>query len=273
MLYLSTRNNQETYTAARVLAESRAPDGGLFVPYYTAPFPREDLEKIAQQSFNDTVARLLNIQFQTHLTGNDIRLLVGRSPVRLQQLSNRIYAAECWHNLRSSYAHLVKSLVLHIFPDAATISGSWAEVGVGACVLFGIFGELMGSGLVSFDKKADVSLVCGDFSLAMSCWYARRWGLPIENIVCCCNENNTLWNLFAHGAMRTDTVSVPTLAPDADIAVPVSLERLIHGCGGAKEAEAYVQKLRLGANYYPEDALLNKLRRGAAIPEYLSYIR
>lgn len=262
MLYLSTRNQLETYTAARVLTQVRAPDGGLFVPYYTAPFPREDLEKLGQMEFNDIVARMLNIQFQTRLTGNDVRLCVGKSPVRLHQLSNRILAGECWHNLRLSYTHLVRSLVSHISPDAVCTGGSWAEVGVGVCVLFGIFGELMREGLVSFDKKADISLVSGDFAMAMSCWYARSWGLPIENIVCCCNENNALWNLFAHGTMRTDLISIPTVLPDADVAVPESLERLIHGCGGCGEVNSYVDKLRLGATYYPEDALLGKLREG-----------
>jgi len=262
LLYLSTRNHQETYTAARVLAQGRAPDGGLFVPYYTAPFPKEDMEELGKMEFNDIVARLLNIQFQTRLTGNDVRLCVGKSPVRLTQLSNRILAGECWHNLRGSYTHLVHSLIRHIFPEATEDNGSWAQVGVGACVIFGIFGELMGRGLVDYDRKADVSLVGGDFSMVMSCWYARCWGLPIGNIVCCCNENNALWSLFAHGSMRTDAVSIPTPLPEADVAVPVSLERLIHGCGGTEEASAYVEKLRLGATYYPEMDILEKLRSG-----------
>lgn len=262
MLYLSTRNSTETYTSARVLTQGRAPDGGLFVPFYTGPFPREDMEKLGQMPFNDIVARMLNIQFQTHLTGHDVRLCVGKTPVRLNQLSNRILAGECWHNLEGSYTCLVHNLIRHICPDASTVSGSWAEVGVGACVLFGIFGELMGRGLVSFDKKADVSLVSGDFAMAMSCWYARSWGLPIENIVCCCNENNGLWNLFAHGSMRTDLISIPTLIPEADVAVPESLERLIHGCGGVEEVLSYVEKLRQGATYYPTDAVLDKLVSG-----------
>lgn len=262
MLYLSTRNSQETYTAARVLTEGRAPDGGLFVPYYTAPLPMEELNQLADMKFNEAVARMLNIQFQTRLTEHDVRLCVGKSPVRLAQLSNRILVGECWHNLRGSFSRLVENLARHICPDAALTPGCWAEVGIGACVLFGIFGELMGRGLVSAERKADVSLVSGDFSMAMSCWYARAWGLPIENIVCCCNENNAVWNLFAHGAMRTDGISIPTDTPDADVSVPQSLERLIHGCGGVKETEQYVLKCRQGATYYPEEAFLQKLHCG-----------
>lgn len=262
MLYLSTRNSQETYTAARVLTESRAPDGGLFAPYYTAAFPKEDLERLGEMKFNETVARMLNIQFQTQLTEHDVRLCVGKSPVRIAQLNNRLLVGECWHNLQGSFSRLVENLARHVCPEAVLTPGCWAQVGIGACVIFGIFGELLGRGLVSFDKKADVSLVGGDFSMAMSCWYARAWGLPIENIVCCCNENNAVWNLFFHGAMRTDGISIPTDTPDADICVPMSLERLIHSCGGAEEALRFVEKCRHGATYYPEDTLLERLRRG-----------
>ena len=34
MLYVSTRNTRETYTAYRVLHETYAPDGGHFAPFY-----------------------------------------------------------------------------------------------------------------------------------------------------------------------------------------------------------------------------------------------
>ncbi len=262
MLYLSTRNSQETYTAARVLTEARAPDGGLFVPFFTSAFPGEDLRSLSSMKFNEAVARMMNIQFQTRLTEHDVRLCVGKSPVRLAQLNNRLLVGECWHNLHSSYSRLVHNLSGLIGADTVHSAGSWTEVGIGICVLFGIFAELMGRGLVSFEKKADVSAVSGDFSMVMSCWYARAWGLPIENIVCCCNENNGVWNLFSNGALRTDGVSIPTATPDADICVPVSLERLIHGCGGVKETADYVEKCRLGATYYPEEPVLSRLQEG-----------
>ena len=42
----------------------------------------------------------------------------------------------------------------------------------------------------------------------------------------------------------------------------MSLERLIHSCGGAEEALRFVEKCRHGATYYPEDTLLERLRRG-----------
>ena len=60
----------------------------------------------------------------------------------------------------------------------------------------------------------DISVVCGNFDLPMSAWYARAWGLPIGNIICCCNENGNLWNLIHHGQFRQDPVSVRTGTPE-----------------------------------------------------------
>ncbi len=262
MLYLSTRDSNTTYTAARVLSEGRAPDGGLFVPYYTARFPQEELNSLGGRKFNDTVARLLNLQFQTRLTEHDVRLAVGRSPVRIRSLNNRLLVGECWHNLEGEFSCLVANLARQLGQDTAVKKGSWTEVGIGTAVLFGIFAELMGRGLASEEKKVDVSLVSADFSLVMSCWFARSWGLPIGDIVCCCNENNALWNLFANGQLRTDGISVPTLTPEADVCVPESLERLIFLLGGARESEKYVDCVRRGVSYYPEEGMLQKLRQG-----------
>lgn len=259
MLYVSTRNPQETYTARRALTEVRAPDGGLYVPFSGADTLIRDS---AGRKFGDNVARVLNHLFQAQMTEHDVRLAAGRSPVRLSALANRILIGECWHNLDGEYKRLVKNLTAHFCPDASLAPGSWAPIGVGISILVGIFGELTGKGLVSGDQKVDVSVVSGDFSLAMAAWYVRSWGLPIGNIVCCCNENSAVWNLFTHGALRTDGISICTLTPDADVCIPDSLERLIFACGSSREAERYVDRVRRGETYYPDDLILSKLRRG-----------
>lgn len=259
MLYVSTRNSQESHTARKALMESRAGDGGFYVPVSG----NENLaDGIAGRRFGDNVARMMNHLFQAGITEHDVRLAAGRNPVRISALANRILMGELWHNLENDYACLVKNLARHVCRDASLQTGSWTKVGIGISILFGVFGELMGKGLASEDKKVDVSLVSGDFTLAMAAWYGRSWGLPIGNIVCCCNENNAVWNLFTHGAMRTDGISIPTLTPEADVCIPDSLERLIYECGGTTEVEHYVECVRKGETYYPRESVLLKLRKG-----------
>lgn len=262
MLYVSTRDPKDTHTARKALLEARAPDGGLYVPFSLTTLDDSQLKTLSRQKFNDTVARMMNYLFQAGMTEHDVRLAVGRNPVRLKALANRILMGECWHNLDGTFQRLVHNLLAHFCPEASQAPGSWGKVGIGISVLFGVFGELMGVGMAGEDRKVDVSVVSGDFSLAMSAWYAREMGLPIGNIICCCNENNALWNLFTQGMLRTDGISLQTLTPEADVCVPDSLERLIYGCGGEREVERYVDRCRLGSNYYPDDAILGKLRRG-----------
>lgn len=84
-------------------------------------------------------------------------------------------------------------------------------------------------------------------------------------IVCCCNENSELWDLLCHGQMRTDTVSTPTCVPEADVALPENLERLIYEAGGTDEVERYLAVCRRGGVYAPSDTVLAKLRRGLTV--------
>lgn len=108
----------------------------------------------------------------------------------------------------------------------------------------------------------DISVVCGNFDLPMSAWYARAWGLPIGNIICCCNENGNLWNLIHHGQFRTDMVSTPTGTPEADVTLPAGLERLIYACGGLAEVDIYLDACRRGGMYCPRDSVLSRLGEG-----------
>ena len=41
MLYVTTRNNRDAYTARRALTENRGPDGGFFVPFREPVFTPE----------------------------------------------------------------------------------------------------------------------------------------------------------------------------------------------------------------------------------------
>lgn len=263
MLYVTTRNNRDAFTAQRVLQDRRAGDGGFYVPFRLPVFTETEIAAFGEKSFNKSVAEILNLLFNTRLTGFDLNLAVGRYAVRLQTLNTRIILAECWHNPQWLFSCLVRDLMDLVRGEGADhVSGEWAEIGVRIAVLFGIFGELTRHGMASMEKKVDVSVVAGDFSAPMSVWYARAMGLPVGNIVCACNENGNLWNFICHGQLKTDGVAIPTVTPEADIVVPAGIERLIYAVGGCGEVERYLEALRLGKTYYVEEKLLHQLRQG-----------
>lgn len=206
-------------------------------------------------SFGKCVAEILNLFFSVKLTGWDVDFSIGRYPVRLESLAHRIHMAETWHNPDWQYLRLEKNLK-ELIKSETDLPGDWVSVAVRMAVLAGILGnqKLLGSGPV------DVSVVAGDFTLPISAWYLRKMGFPIGSIICCCNENNQFWDLMCNGQMRTDAVSHRTIVPEADITLPVNLERLISGCGGVLETERYLECCRTGAMYSVSDAMLQQLR-------------
>lgn len=257
MLYVTTRNTQDAYTAQRALMENRAPDGGLYHPFHAPHFSPEEIDALLQKPFNQCMAQILSILFKRSVSAWDIDFCIGRYPVRLEMLRHRIVMGELWHNPRWDYDHLVKNLTDHLC-GIGTAPGDWVKIAAGIAVLFGLFADLKQAGI----ETADISVVSGDFSVPMSAWYARKWGLPIGNIVCCCNENKDLWDLICHGQMRTDSVSISTTVPQADVALPEDLERMIYECGGVTEVERYLDACRRGRMYCPSDAVWSKLRSG-----------
>ncbi len=257
MLYVTTRNNTDSFTAQKALRENRGSDGGLYLPFRQPKFSPEEIHALSQKPFGHTVAEVLNLLFGTRLAGWDVDFCIGRYPVRLEQMHHRIAVAEMWHNPDWRYERLVNNLTGSLCSDSS-IPGDWVKIAVRIAVLAGLCGEWKRSGM----ESVDIALVSGDFSAPISAWYARQWGLPIGNIICCCNENNSLWDLICHGQMRTDAVSIPTAIPEADITLPEDLERLVYGCGGTAEVQTFLEACRQGSGYYPNDMVLGKMRQG-----------
>jgi len=257
LLYVTTRNHQDAFTTNHVLTRSRGVDGGLFVPLNLPKLSMQEISKFSQVSFGQCVADMLNLFFSTKLTGWDVDFSIGRYPVRVEQLAHRIFMAETWHNPDWQYQRLERNL--RELLDAETEApGNWVSVALRMSVLAGILGsqELQGAGPV------DIAVISGDFTLPISAWYLRKMGFPIGNIICCCNENNQFWELICNGQMHTDSLAISTVVPEADIILPVNLERLISACGGVPENQRYLDCCRTGKSYSVSDAFLQQLRLG-----------
>ena len=266
MLYVTTRSKRDPFTPQRMLSQKRDAGGGLYIPFHDPHFSCNEMDALAKKSFSACVAELLNLQFNTKLTAWDVDFAVGRYPVRLKQLNQRIVMGELWHNTQWVFSGLAGHLAEQISGDSnGGCLADWVPIGVRIAVLFGIYGELNRAGIAGPEQPFDVSVVSGDFSGAMSVWYARKWGLPVANLVCCCNENSDVWNLLVHGQLRTDGIVKNTVLPDADVAVPESLERMICAVGGVNAVNGYVHCMQRGQTYYADDGLLQQLRQGTHI--------
>ena len=267
MLYVTTRAAADAFTAFRALTENRGPEGGFFVPMRLPVFDEDQIAQLAEKTFSQNVAEVLNLFFGTKLDGWSVELVIGRYPVRLTALKGRVVAAEAWQNPVYRFDRLVMG-VEKLIRQADQINrkpSDWLVIAARIAVLFGIYGQLMESGALSKNQKIDLSVPSKDLSPLIAAVYAKTMGLPIRTIICSCSENHAIWNLFHKGELRTDVIAMRTHTPECDYTVPADLERLIFAVSGHNEVKRFCEACRTGGTYYAPPELTEKLREGIYI--------
>lgn len=252
MLYLTTRSKHDAYTAHRTLCADLGPDGGMFLPYCMPVMARQEVLALADKSFSQCVADVLNSFLSCRLTGWDVEFCIGRYPVKTEDISHRIIVAQTWQNQAWDYAWAELALAEKICPEELPEGkpSAWLKIAIRIAFLTGIFADLIRQGIADPEHPVDVAVPGGDFSVPMSVWYGRQMGLPIANIICGCDGDGAVWDLLHLGAVK------------ADMEMPAHFERLVCGALGFDEANRYSQICKDGGVYslLPVDA--EKLRRG-----------
>lgn len=264
MLYVTTRNKQDALTVARVLHADRGADGGFFLPFRIPKFSEEDIRELKERTFSQNVARLLNLFFSCRISSWDVDFCVGKYPVKIVSLGSRVLVGEVWHNLNENYSLMEKNLASKICKTGDTDEkpSSWVRIAIGIAVLFGLFGELQKMGLVGINQPLDIAVESGDFAAPVTAWYAREMGLPLETIICGCNDNSGIWDMLHMGEMNTGTVARQTATPEGDLIIPDNLERLISETLGVEECLRYCDVCRRGGVYTLSKEKLEQLRNG-----------
>ncbi len=258
MLYVSTRDRTNSYTAYRALHEERAPDGGLFVPFRIPVYSKAEILALKEKSFGETVAQVLNLFFSTGLTGWDVDFAVGRTPFRVKLMNHRLVVGELWHNLESDYAYLERCLYNKLCGAVGKQPTDWAKIAVRIAVLFGLCGACSREGI----HELDIAVTVGDFSIPMAAWYAREMGLSLGTVICGCNENGAVWELINHGDLNTGTAVIHTDLPELDHACPKSVERLIYHSLGTNASLRFADTCARGGIYAVDDEAQQKLSNG-----------
>lgn len=264
MLYVTTRINHDAFTAFRSLSDNRGPEGGFFVPVRMPYLDVKQVSCLAEKSFSQNVAEILNMFFGTRMDGRNLELGIGRYPVRMLPLNGKVIIANTWHNPVYRFERLVSG-VEKVIQQSDAISqtpSDWLMIAARIAVLFGVYGLLLQNGTIKKQQPVDIALPSGNLSPLMAAWYAKSMGLPVGTIVCSCNENNSLWNLFHKGEFRTDTVAVRTHTPDCDFTMPNNLERLIFAALGYEETYRFCEISRSGGLYCLNEEKLLKLCNG-----------
>ncbi len=225
MLYITTRNPADSFTAHRVLSDNQAADGALFVPMQMPVLSETEIRRLKDRSFGDTVAQILNLFFDMELTGWDVEFSIGRTPIQLSAMNHRMTVVQLWHNHMGDYQYLEKSLYARLcgqtLPQLQV--PQWPRIAIRVAVFFGIYSQLPGDGKDCFDIAVPVD----DFQLGIALWYARNMGLPVGRILCGCSKNSGIWDLIHRGEYAT-------------IADCTNVERLIFDAFGRDEVRRYL---------------------------------
>lgn len=264
MLYVTTRNDHDAFTAFRTLAQGRGPDKGLFVPFKLPRYTQAEIDSLKDKSFSQCVAEILNLFFNARLDAWDVDFCIGRYPARTVTMSHKVLLCEGWHNPDFDFARMVRNLSGRIrgTEDTTGFSTNWAWITVRIAALFGFFAELYRMESPQPGSVVDVALPSGDFAGPMAAWYARQMGLPIGKIICSCDENDATWELLKNGS----------ICPNPGMNIPSDLERLIAAVCGTQEAKRFAQCREDGTVYTPAAGALPKLQEGF-VPAVISWER
>lgn len=204
MLYISARSKTDSFTAYRTLCSDQAPDGGAYIPYQLPCFTAQDLSRFKVMSFGQIVADILNQFYSLKLSAWDVEICAGKQPVRIKEIPHRMIMAETCHNPQSDYGYMEQHLYKKLAgKDAQTKPTCWARIAFRVCLLFGVHAAFPGR----HNKPFDLCVNGNDPTDAIAAYYAKKMGLPIRKIICCCTDNSALWDLTQRGEMSVSSHS------------------------------------------------------------------
>lgn len=245
MLYITTRQNRDVYTAVKALNDVQTPDEGLYVPYSLPVFDQQLLAQITACSFGETVAHILNLFFPGQLTGWDVDVVAGRSPLKLIGVGRKTVMVQTWHNPGYSFDYVLESIYDKLDGAQQAQPKGWAVIAIRIAYLFAAYGELLRQGLISPEHGFNISVPVGDFTELVSAFYARSMGLSVDKIIICSDESSALWDLIHRDELNTSLLK-PEQRRD--------MERLIYCVLGHDEVEAYKAACdRHGVYLVPEE--------------------
>lgn len=252
MLYVTTRDNKDAFTAHRALTQMQGDDGGKYVPFRLPEFDNETIVALESKPFSRIMAEVLNTFFSLRFTEWDVDFCIGRNPVKVVPMNHRILVGELWHNLDGNYEYLVRNLYKKA-TDSTTVPTEWFRIAVRIAVLFGLYGEMLKAQTLSRGERFDVSVSTGDFSAPMAAWYARKMGLPVGTIICTHEDNSCVWDFIHRGTFS------PVTATEE---LTLGMERLIYATLGLSAVQDYLGKVQDGRSYSVREDQLDLLSNG-----------
>ena len=259
MLYVTTRGEREVFTGHWAMTHD--PDKGQTIPRQEPEFDGN----FAGRTFNQNIAYVLDALYRERISAWDVDMALGKRPLVIADLNSRTLEARlCWGS-DWNFEQLSRRLLAIFTGNSMERPSTWFTMSVRIAVLAGVYGRLVAEGRLGAGETMDISVPSDDFQFPMAAWYARKWGVPIGRIICCCNENNAPWALLHQDDLRTDGAPRRTMTSACDQTAPAGLERLLYAVLGQHEAVRYGEAVERGERFRLEASQRIQLQKEMAM--------
>ena len=254
MLYSTTANSNITFDPSVPLVQNFTENGEIYVPQAFPILHQDAISSLCNKTFGQNVADIINLFFDSELTGWDVDFSIGRNTTRYATLNGKLLIVESWHTPDDHLEYITNRLYTTLCKeDAAKSPTEWFRICIRIALLCAMFGELLRQDALQLSRTVDLALPGDDLVMFLAAFYAKKMGLPIDSLIVTGTQNKAFWNLIHRGDIYLS-------ARSADIAVCV--ERLIHATLGSVAAHKFRQVFRQGQVFRIEEDLLSNLNSG-----------
>ena len=95
--------------------------------------------------------------------------------------------------------------------------------------------DLVRSGEIRLGQKVNYCVPTGNFGNILSCYYARKMGVPVGKLICASNRNDVLTDFIRTGVYDRNRPFHTTMSPSMDILISSNLERLLFDLSGGDD--------------------------------------
>ncbi|MDO5590107.1 MAG: threonine synthase [Lachnospiraceae bacterium] len=110
-------------------------------------------------------------------------------------------------------------------------------------------------------EEIEVVVPTGNFGNILAAYYAKKMGVPIDQLVCASNENKVLFDFFQTGIYNKNREFKLTTSPSMDILISSNLERLIYMIAGedSEKTKELMEALKKDGEYQITDEMKERL--------------
>lgn len=254
MLYLTTRNSHDAYTAYRTLCSDCAQDSGAYVPLSIPLFSAAEIFSLKNKAFGNIIADILNHFFSAKLTGWDVEFAIGRNPSKFSVISQKTVVAELWHSPEGCFDSFVKALYVRLNDKNTNsqIPTEWFKTAVRIAVLFALYGKLLSENVLAHNETYDISVCLNDFTSLSAVSYAKEMGLPIGTVICTCADSDFLWDIIHRGVFP---------AVDMNTETRLGIERLLSSALGVSAVTTMIERHNSNKTYLLSDEDIPRFKR------------